>query len=255
MNSEIQFFVRQNYKRDYSIQRHTHPCYELVYYLEGTGTSGIDKTQYHFEKDTFALVKPNTIHSESSDNNSKVFFIGFTTDEPLTEGMYYNNTTPIRELMEEIEREMENKKPYYKRMLNLLVDKIVLYLLRYPVNDAKEKANFEDILTYIKMNANKNVSVQQMAFNLGYSYDYFRQLFVEKTGMSAKKYLTNLKITNAKEYLLNTDYSVNKIARITGFSSPSHLCTVFKEHIDLTPNEYRQQQRDNSYRDNKPDFS
>ena len=89
------------------------------------------------------------------------------------------------------------------------------------------------------MNANKNVSIQQMAFNLGYSYDYFRQLFVEKMGMSAKKYLVNLKITNAKEYLLNTQYSVSKISRITGFSSPSHLCTVFKENIGLTPNEYR----------------
>ncbi len=255
MNSELKFFVQTNYKHDYHIQNHTHPCYELVYYMDGNGSSEIGKKRYDFKKDTFALIKPNQIHNESADKNTSVMFIGFTTSyESIAEGMYYNDTTPVRQLMDEIGEEREQKKPYYKSMLNLLVEKIVLYLLRYPVNDKKEKTSFDDVLTYIKMNANKNMSIQQMAYNLGYSYDYFRQMFAEKANVSAKKYLMNIKIANVKEYLLNSDYSVNKIARITGFSSPSHLCTVFKETFGQTPKEYQEEQRNYAYFHNMSKF-
>ena len=135
-------------------------------------------------------------------------------------------------------------------MLNLLVEKLVLLLLRFPINDRVEKVSFDDILTYIKMNANKNISIQQMASDLGYSYDYFRQFFIEHAGVSAKKYLTDIKLTNVRELLLSTDFSVNKIARITGFSSPSHLCAVFKEALGLTPNDYRKNHLNDTFYDN-----
>lgn len=150
--------------------------------------ASLTKRRYTFTKDTFVLVKPGTIHSECSDKNASVLFVGFTTDyDSLTEGIYSVNTAPVRELMDEILRERENKRPYYKSMLNLLVEKLVLLLLRFPINDRVEKVSFDDILTYIKMNANKNISIQQMASDLGYSYDYFRQFFIEHAGVSSKK--------------------------------------------------------------------
>ncbi len=251
MDSELKFITKTSYDGDYSIAAHTHPCYELVYYLDGTGESVVDKRRYTFTKDTFVLVKPGTIHSECSDKNASVLFVGFTTDyDSLTEGIYSVNTAPVRELMDEILRERENKRPYYKSMLNLLVEKLVLLLLRFPINDRVEKVSFDDILTYIKMNANKNISIQQMASDLGYSYDYFRQFFIEHAGVSAKKYLTDIKLTNVRELLLSTDFSVNKIARITGFSSPSHLCAVFKEALGLTPNDYRKNHLNDTFYDN-----
>ena len=41
-NCEFKFLVRTEHEKDYSIQNHTHPCYELVYYLDGMGESVID---------------------------------------------------------------------------------------------------------------------------------------------------------------------------------------------------------------------
>ena len=67
------------------------------------------------------------------------------------------------------------------------------------------------------MNANKNVSIRDMASELGYSYDYFRKMVASAAGENAKDFLLGIKIKNAKEYLLNTSMSVNAISIVTGF--------------------------------------
>lgn len=130
-NCEFKFIVHTEYEKDYSVQNHTHPCYELVYYLDGTGESVINSTNYKFGQDTFILVGPKTPHSEASATGSEVIFMGFTTNyEDLREGIYENGSETIKAALKEIEAERNGKRPYHKAMLNLLAEKVVLLLLR-----------------------------------------------------------------------------------------------------------------------------
>ena len=105
-NCEFKFIVHTEYEKDYSVQNHTHPCYELVYYLDGTGESVINSTNYKFGQDTFILVGPKTPHSEASATGSEVIFMGFTTNyEDLREGIYENGSETIKAALKEIEAE------------------------------------------------------------------------------------------------------------------------------------------------------
>ena len=249
-NCEFKFIVHTEYEKDYSVQNHTHPCYELVYYLDGTGESVINSTNYKFGQDTFILVGPKTPHSEASTTGSEVIFMGFTTNyEDLREGIYENGSEAIKAALKEIEAERNGKRPYHKAMLNLLAEKIVLLLLRTSSGKTGEQS-VPDVLEYIRMNANKNVSIRDMASELGYSYDYFRKMVASAAGENAKDFLLGIKIKNAKEYLLNTSMSVNAISIVTGFSSPSHLCSVFREREGLTPNDFRETHRNDTFINN-----
>jgi AraC-like DNA-binding protein len=117
--------------------------------------------------------------------------------------------------------------------------------------DLKQKRANEDhfpyILNYIDTVYNLNISVKEIAKNIGYSYDYFRELFQERMGISVKEYLLNKKLGYAKALLVSTDYTLAEIASMSGFSSASHLCLVFRSKVGKTPLEYlKTHPKDNS---------
>lgn len=252
MNTQLQFFLSTEYKDGYKVPNHTHPCYEIVYYLDGEGTIYLDKKKFNFVKDTFCVIGPNTVHDEQSQNGAKVMFMGFVnTEYNLSSGLYSTSSEIVKELMQSIGREFEEQNYGYKQMISALLEQLVLNIVRLQNNDVNTTSNFDDILAYIKKEANKKISIKEIAYNFGYSYDYFRQMFCQKLGYSAKEYIMSIKLKNVKELLSNTDYGIYKIASITGFSSPSHLCMVFKKEVGMSPMEYREIQKQHDFVDNQ----
>ena len=252
MSTNLSFCIKQEYKKNYFIQNHTHPCYELVYYVKGEGTTTVGDKVYSFAPGSFIITEPNQIHKESSDKPVTVKFIGFTTDdEPLTPGIYSDLNGIISRTIDEILEEIENKQAQYQTMLNILARKIIISVLRLSPERYYTKTSFEYIQNYIKMNANKNTTIQQLAKDLNYNYDYLRQLFLSQMKMSAKKYFFDVKLQNTKNYLINSELTVKQIADITGFSSASHLCSAFKQSFGLSPLQFRKRQRRHDFLTNK----
>ena len=145
--------------------------------------------------------------------------------------------------MLEIANEMNLKRSYYSAILNTLTEKLVYLVLRKAGVEQNKEEYFRYILNYFNVNANQNISIKQIAFNLGYNADYLGQLFLANTGTTAKNYLTEIRLKNVCEFLLNFDYSLNKIAELTGFSSASHLCLIFKKYYGISPLEYKKQEQ------------
>ncbi|NTF46639.1 AraC family transcriptional regulator [Rhizobium sp. AC27/96] len=82
-------------------------------------------------------------------------------------------------------------------------------------------------------------SVEDLAAEMGVSYPYFRRLFREQTGMSAKKYQMTVRLQRARDFLANTDKSVKEIAGLLGFHSAFHFSNQFKDAVGFAPTEYR----------------
>ena len=190
MNSELKFFTRQEYKKPYAIQPHTHPCFELVYYLSGSGVTTVNGMEYEFSPGSIILTQANDIHSERATEPVVVLFIGFITDHTFVNGPFF---TDLEEKMlhtiMEIETEMKRKDYFYEAVVNLLTEKLLYQIQRSSPREDKRKSDFAYILNYMHANANQNITVEQIAYTLGYNYDYFRQLFIKNVGQSAKNYL------------------------------------------------------------------
>ena len=149
---------------------------------------------------------------------------------------------------------MEAKNALYQSILNVLTEKLVFQVLRSYTKRERSESSFDYILNYINTAANRNISVQQIARDLKYNYDYLRSLFLAHTGQTIKSYLQNLRLINVKNYLLDSDYTLAKIAEITGFNSASHLCAVFKKETGKTPLEWKTDAENNPRRDNLRKF-
>ena len=93
----------------------------------------------------------------------------------------------------------------------------------------------DKIMTFLFSNIDCNI----LSDLCGISYSYFKRLFIMKFGISPIKYITKKKIMYACDLLLSNKYSVSEIAEMTGYETVYYFSRVFKEHIGMSPTEYR----------------
>ena len=82
-------------------------------------------------------------------------------------------------------------------------------------------------------------SVAWCATELNLSPNYFGDLIKKETGKSAHEYIQLKLIDVAKERIFDSTKSLSEIAYALGFKYPQHFSRVFKQHVGMTPLEYR----------------
>lgn len=98
---------------------------------------------------------------------------------------------------------------------------------------------FEHIAEWVRINAYRNLTMQEVSNRFNYNSNYLSNLFKKETGFSLKQYMIASRINLAKEYLLLTDLPVQSVAQRVGFTDEKHFMKVFKKREVLTPSEYR----------------
>lgn len=97
---------------------------------------------------------------------------------------------------------------------------------------------------YAKRNFNNNdMSVENVADYAGFSIDYFNRIFLAHTGFTVMSYVNYMRIKKAVELLRNTDKTVLDIALEVGYDSHEGFIKAFKKIYNVTPSEYRKQNK------------
>ncbi|MBR6806021.1 MAG: AraC family transcriptional regulator [Bacteroidaceae bacterium] len=102
-----------------------------------------------------------------------------------------------------------NKKAFFERIIDNLATNCIYLLLRLAKVAKKTPESFDYVLNYMNSVVSNNMTIKQIAYNLGYNYDYFRQLFLQKTGMTAKEYLLKAKLKLSITYFVSESRSVS----------------------------------------------
>lgn len=97
------------------------------------------------------------------------------------------------------------------------------------------------LLEYIEKNYCRDIGLNELAEQVGLNPAYLSILFKEEVGTSYVKYLTNLRVSKAKE-LLDKGYKVVEVSEMVGYSNYRYFCDIFKKLAGKTPNEYKQRE-------------
>ena len=97
----------------------------------------------------------------------------------------------------------------------------------------------EIIRSFIDRNFMYDLSVQDIAAELGYSEAYFCKLFKQYFGQSFVSYLTEYRIDRAVKMMEDISVSVKDAGKAVGYSDPNYFSKVFKRVKGLNPSEYR----------------
>jgi AraC family transcriptional regulator len=97
----------------------------------------------------------------------------------------------------------------------------------------------EALTVFIEDFLSRDIGLVDMAAVVGYSPDHFSRLFRQTFRVSPYQYLLGRRVERAKTMLRDPSMPIAVIAVACGFTSQSHLNTVFKRVAGVTPGRYR----------------
>lgn len=101
---------------------------------------------------------------------------------------------------------------------------------------------------FVKQHLDQPISREDLAAHVNLHPDYLSRWFKKETGKSVTAYIIEEKIAMAKELLLTSDLTVSDVALSVGYSNFSYFSKVFKQEVDMNPNQYRKANGQNNAR-------
>jgi AraC family transcriptional regulator len=86
---------------------------------------------------------------------------------------------------------------------------------------------------------NEPITIEDMARTAKYSRFHFTRMFQQAIGVPPGRFLTTVRIQEAKRLLLSTSLSVKEITVRVGYSSVGTFSTKFRDSVGLSPRAYR----------------
>lgn len=91
------------------------------------------------------------------------------------------------------------------------------------------------ILKYIDDHLADSLTIDQLSKIIYMHPTAFIRYFKNRMGMPPLKYIKYLRLERAKLYLETTDYTIQEIASLTGFTTTSHFSRDFKSTYGMSP--------------------
>lgn len=226
------------------INTQTHRYDELVYFINGCGTTQISGETYNYKAGDFAFYKMGTAHNECDPEPCDIIWLHFSfaiDNVELKEGLFCDVDGRLLSSLQKL-RKLSIEQNEYKNQLveSCLAETIIIATqTQSATEDLHSRTNWEKILNYIDANINEQIDFALLAKNNGYSYDRFRHLFSERFGRSPYTYLISQRIEHAKRLLKNSSSSITDIAFDCGFNSSSQFTNIFKKYVGVTPKIYK----------------
>lgn len=188
---------------------------------------GEDKTEVYWIHFTGSDVN-NLLHKYRIPFVEHVFNIGISTD--------YDR------IFHQMIQEMQKKRDGFEEMCTILLSHLLIITTRQihmPQANISTNQIVEAACEYFGEHYNENISIETYADDIGLSPCWFIQKFKHSIGTTPMQYIMTLRISNAQNLLITTDYSVSEIASLTGYSNSLYFSRIFKQHVGCSPTQYR----------------
>ncbi|MBU5593694.1 AraC family transcriptional regulator [Amphibacillus sp. MSJ-3] len=225
--------------------------------LEGEGYYSVKNQKYSLKKGQGFVIPPNISTFYQSDENnpwsyiwigiggeligSYLDYIGIRTDHFSFD---VQNLSDFKAIIfecfayehDDLINEIVLQKQVYK-FLELLVKSSAIH--KRDINTKKMNPYVSQALEIIVKNAHENISVASISDQLSISPSYLSRLFKKDIGSSIKEYINEIRITIGCDLLASTDYSIQEISEMTGFSGSQAFSKAFKQSRGIQPTLYR----------------
>lgn len=259
---------------------HAHDGYEFHYSCSSVGICRVDEREYDFNPGKLTIIKPHTYHFIRTTQASEYVRIIMSLDQScvdtltatdpfvgeMFEGWFGRGETglvqmqlgtkdeaeAVRQLLQTIERELEQRKPnYWTLVKSKLLEMFVLLGRRQTAEDSVKSAMpgayrkmMDEVADCLTLRCDEELSMVELAASCHVSKSYLYKLFKQHTGYTPHQFQMLQRINRAKTLLSGTDDPITDISFRVGFGESAHFSRVFKEMTGVTPGFYRSSMRD-----------
>lgn len=233
-------------------KEHHHNFIEIHFFLNGYCKYRIDGETITVAKDQFLLIPELENHTvvDISDDFTKLA-VGFELTakgaDCVCKYIYSDFTDEVNAFVDYTAKHAMSPDAFSDELIR---NKAFETLLDILYRDAKRPKRAEEPTAYgdLRLIKAKDFIADNITAPLrcedvaGYCYLSQKQLnriFLKEEGMTVVGYIHSVRMKTAKELLEDTDMSLRQISERAGFCNEYYFSRFFKEHIGMTPNEYR----------------
>ena len=99
-------------------------------------------------------------------------------------------------------------------------------------------ASLDRILAYIYEHYTEPITLESLSTRFGLSKQYIIRLFRKNLGVTATRFINDLKLSHAPELLVSSTLNVNEVASHLGFSSASYFSRLFRAKYSVSPTNF-----------------
>ncbi|WP_258115579.1 helix-turn-helix transcriptional regulator [Levilactobacillus yiduensis] len=245
--------------------------FEIIIVVKGTLYLQVDNSYYVIQTgDVFALPPFHHLHGyKESPENTQYFWFHFFTHKNAMRSLHVDGqddqslanlfkkdqivlplqyqAVSLEKILIIIYQVLDMAKTHY--FTSMSVDYLLTALLieisqdfyssLSGANASSAEARIDGIKEWIRANLNAELKASTVAENFDLNAHYLVRIFKEQTGQTIIQYINQLKLQQAAELLLQTNFPIKRIASAVFFSDEKRFMKAFKARYYLTPTEFR----------------
>lgn len=226
----------------YHYPNHSHNHYEIMYVLDGEGYFSSGDKKWPLSPGTIFIAPPGIGHATESKSGHRIINIGGNFDKLFflddISVIYDNEFNEGKMLAEAILRNIYSNEEYAQSLCRSFIRYLLIGVKQQPIICSVIYKITSEIERQFD---NPDFKVTDLLVASGYSEDYIRMKFQEITKMTPIKYLTSVRMKNAKTLLALYDFNINEVASRCGILDNTRFSRLFKSYYGISPKQYRDQ--------------
>lgn len=252
---------------------HTLTYYDITFITEGKGDFNIDNRHYEVAPHDIIFSRPGEIRTWDTEHIingyalifEEEFLSSFFKDSLFVQHLSFFHPAKISSklrlpdelytrmilLLQNIKKEIDACQPNEVHILRALLYETLMLLDRYYKNTVStentyrtnSKIHFNKFIKLVDENLKEQHSVRYYADRLCITANYLNEIISATIRISAKQYIRNKVMDEAKKLLAYTDMPISEIASALHFSTVSYFIRSFRQHTGKTPFIYRREQK------------
>lgn len=270
---KVIWFSKERYSSGDVLRMHNHSYFHYIYAVNGRARFFVGFQSFQIGPGDFMLTPIGIDHGmdQIEAKGIDVIEVKFHVTDPellervmALEGRLASSDQQILRILEGMIGEGVRKEQFYEELVNLKFLEVLYYLrrggeqphaARPPAMELSQQVNdevpgisdFRIVLQYIEANLKEAIRLETLAKMCHVSKHHFCRNFKQALGVSPMRYLSEKRLSRAKQHMLHSDLNVTQIAYLVGFSDIHYFSKFFKKHEHLTPQEFIAKMKPNLY--------
>ena len=243
---ESELLLQPMYNVDFSYPAHLHGCMEVTFCVEGAVEVTLDGCCLGVKAGEGILIPPNMVHSYHTPDTSSYYTILFSRDLLPDFAALFSHKKPLCYTFSVDAQLNQHLLDFYGSDRTLFGGKSLLYRMAEAFVRGKEFVEADTgndnltmgLITYIQENLRNEITLQDVADHLGYSYFYVSKRIRQVFRVPFTELLAQYRVADAKILLASGKYTVSQAALASGFGSIRSFNRIFHRLTGLTPSQY-----------------
>lgn len=241
MIEDIFYYTHNKHGVQRNIDRHQIKFHELTFLLDGKMTYYVNDERFDMTSGDIIYLPAGSMRQRDVGNGMNDYVsINFHSMDRLT--LKYLSHDDINEevmfLLDYLDKVYASPTAINPKKLVHILEALVLQISDNAMSGVRPPLATE-IANYLSRHYSEKITLDDISQETYFSVAYCESEFRKAFGKSIIHYLIDLRISEAKNLLMETSMPCSVIAEMVGFDDANYFSRVFKKRIGFSPLQYR----------------